>query len=207
MGLSESKQFDAAVILAVGGLCEMFGKQISPMMTQAYKLGLEGLTPAQIEYAYRRAVQSLKFMPSAAELRELSGELRITDRAEKAWQAWEAAIRQHGGYKTLDFDDPAINATIRSLGGVQHLLDQDDEQYNNFTRKAFLKAYEAYFRMGVTGDVALPLLGSTDSENQRLGYPTKEPIRIVTGLEVKERPAAARIESGKREQFLTLKKA
>lgn len=199
--------FRATVAKCVGILGESFGRKTTETTFEAYIMGLEGLTSEQVMFATKAATASCKFMPTPAELRELSGELRITDRAEKAWQAWEAAIRQHGGYKTLDFDDPAINATIRSLGGVQHLLDQDDEQYNNFTRKAFLKAYEAYFRMGVTGDVALPLLGSADSENQRLGYPTKEPIRIVTGLEVKERPAAARIESGKREQFLTLKKA
>lgn len=206
MAISESKQFDAAVILAVGGLCEMFGKQITPMMTQAYKLGLEGLTPQQIEYAYKRAVQGLKFMPSASELRELSGELRIGDRAEKAWSCWETAIRKYGGYKTLDFDDMAINAAIRSLGGVQALLDQSDEEYNNFTHAKFLRAYEAYYRMGVSGEIAEPLLGSSDQENRRLGYPTKEPIKIVTGLTVKERPVE-RISEVKREQFLTLKKA
>lgn len=198
--------FKPTVVKCVTLLAEAFGKSVTQATFEVYIMGLDGLTCEQVMSATKIAASSCKFMPTPNELRELSGELRISDRAEKAWSCWEAAIRKYGGYKTLDFDDMAINAAIRSLGGVQALLDQSDEEYNNFTHAKFLKAYEAYYRMGVSGEIAEPLLGSSDQENRRLGYPTGEPVKIVTGLTVKERPVE-RIAEVKREQFLTLKKA
>lgn len=200
-----TSSFRATVAKCVGLLGEAFGRKTTEHTFEVYIMGLDGLTTEQVMTASRLAASSCKFMPTPAELRELSGELRISDRAEIAWQAWENAIRKHGGYKTLDFDDPAINATIRAIGGVQHLLDMDDGEYNSFARGRFLKAYEANFRAGVTGDVTMPLLGSHDIQNAKNNFATSEPIRIITGLSVK--PTAERIAEKKTIPTLTLKKA
>lgn len=173
------KQFKTAVVTAVGVLAETFGRKVTEATLSAYTIGLGGLTPQQVEAATGKALRSCKFMPTPAELRELAGELKLTDRAEIAWACFERAVTQHGGYRSVCFDDPAINATVQSLGGWSACCEMPAHEFDSFLRPKFLKAYEANARAG-RGCGAMA--GMFARENSLGGYGAPNVILIATGL-------------------------
>ena len=69
--MTDDKRFAATI----SGLAEAFGRKASVAMVRAYRIGLVGLTIEAIEQAAANALRTSKFMPSPAELRELTGEL------------------------------------------------------------------------------------------------------------------------------------
>lgn len=173
------KQFKAAVITAVGVLGETFGRKATDITLAAYTIGLGGLTPQQVETATGKALRSCKFMPTPAELRELAGELKLTDRGEIAWAAFEKAVTHHGGYRSVCFDDPAINATVQSLGGWCACCEMPAGEFDSFLRPKFLKAYEAHCR---AGRGAGAMAGTFARENSLGGFDRQEIHLIETGL-------------------------
>lgn len=173
------KQFRAAVMTSVGVLAEAFGRTATEATIAAYTIGLGGLSPRQIENATGKALRSCKFMPTPAELRELSGELKLTDRAEIAWACFERAVTQHGGYRSVCFDDPAINATIQSLGGWTACCEMPAHEFDSFLRPKFLKAYEANARAGRGGGA---MIGTFARENAIGGHAAPQVMLVATGL-------------------------
>jgi hypothetical protein len=181
----ESPADEHRVVVAecVTMLAEAWNRKISAPMFEAYRIGLFGLDVRSVQSATAAALRTAKMMPSPAELRELAGELRATDRAEKAWIAFDSAISRFGPYKSLSFDDPTINAVVRSLGGLAVVCELPADEYERFVRGRFLKAYESLWRSGVGHDQAAPLLGYFDRVNQE----SSEPVVVKTGLPVDPR--------------------
>jgi hypothetical protein len=173
------KQYRAAVMTSVGVLAEAFGRTATEATIAAYTIGLGGLTPKQIENATGKALRTCKFMPTPAELRELAGELKLADRGEIAWAAFERAVAQHGGYRSVCFDDPAINAAVQSLGGWCACCEMPANEFDSFLRPKFLKAYEAHCR---AGRGAGSLAGTFARENALGGYGGSQVVLITTGL-------------------------
>jgi hypothetical protein len=172
----------AGIAAAVTMLAENFNRQVTEHTFEAYFVGLEGLSVPQIEAGVSRALRECSFMPPAAELRKLAGELTGADRAVKAWGAFEAAVMEHGGYRTVDFDDVVINATVRNLGGWEFVCDMSVREFENFLREKFLKAYVSFYMAGVGEEEAAPLRGTFDRENARHGHQPQQVQVIVTGL-------------------------
>ena len=85
-------------------------------------------------------------MPSVAVLRDLTGEMRSEDRVQLAWEAMVAAIRDVGGYRSITFEDPAITATVRALGGWERICTTDTEELHKWLRKDFERVYPAFAR-------------------------------------------------------------
>lgn len=169
------------LIACVTVLAETFNRKVTETLVQAYSLGLRGLSDEQINEATATALASSRFMPSPAELRELAGQARVSDRAELAWLALEGAMRTCGPYKSVDFDDRTINAVVRSLGGWQQMFEVESKDWE-FYRGKFLKSYEALSRAGVGAEQSAPLLGLFDQENMRNGFGSKPPLLIETGI-------------------------
>jgi Domain of unknown function (DUF6475) len=191
-------EFDSAVAVCVGILAETYGKAASAPMIEGYKMGLNGLSAEAVKAATASSMQRCKFMPTPAELREYAGEMKVEDRAERAWIAFDSALAKHSVYKSITFDDVVINATVRSLGGLAFIAEMDAEQYQ-FLRARFLKSYAALARSGVNGESCLPLIGHYDSVNLPAGYKEQELVKIETGLPMLpgaiayEKPAANRL--------------
>jgi hypothetical protein len=144
----------------VAGLCEAFNRTPSQATFMAYEIGLEDLPISAIELAVRRALRECRFMPSPAELRELSGEMSAEDRATVAWDCVLSNVHL-GPYKHVSFaDDRIINATIRNLGGwpmfVSRFTDAESEKW---LRLEFCKTYRSLHRANVNGDICRPLPG------------------------------------------------
>lgn len=137
------------------------------------------------------------FYPAVAQLRRLAGaDLKALpeskDRAIVAWESVLRAIRLHGGYQTIEFDDPAITAAIRSCGGWVFLCDLETEELNKFRKPEFVKAYNAYRSTGVRAEVAGALRGILAKDASRDGYDQPPTISVVTGLPADQRIIEAR---------------
>lgn len=206
--MAKANNRNGGIAAAVALLAEAYGRLATEVTFRAYIAGLEGLTVEQIETGVNRALKTCKFMPTPAELRELSGELRANDRAVKAWIVFEKAVTRIGSYKTVSFDDVVINAVVRSLGGWVHCCAMPTREFDTFLRKKFTDAYESLYRSGVGEEEAAPLQGEFDRENCRLGYDPQRVLEVRTGLPPS--PNAPRIvlnQQRKSSGLLTLKSA
>lgn len=178
------KSREGGIAAAITMLAEAYGRTVTKVTFLAYIAGLDGLTVEQIEQGVNRALKTCKFMPAPAELRELAGELKGQDRAVKAWMALERAIVQQGAYRTVDFDDRVVNATVRSLGGWERICATDPKEFDTFLRQKFIASYAALYAAGVGEEEAAPLQGIFDRENSKHGFDAQVPQLIVTGLPV-----------------------
>lgn len=194
--------------IVIGALAELYGKALSQPGLILYVHALRDVPVERVEAAAAKAAEQCKFMPLPVELRELAGEARPEDRAQLAWAAFEQAVESVGGYRSPNFDDPLINATVRGLGGWQRCCELPTSEFDKWLRQDFLKTYTALTRTGVSDEAARPLVGYFERENATLGYHRpQDRVEVATGLPwagkpVKRlgdgatggRPAAARIE-------------
>lgn len=67
----------------------------------------------------------------------------MNDRSSAAWIELRDAIQKHGAYASVDFEDPAINATVRLLGGWVALCMKDAATFERRTRREFRRMYRA----------------------------------------------------------------
>lgn len=156
--------------IVMNALGAAFTRPITPAVLTAYEIGLEGLTIDEIEAAAKRALQTCRFMPTPAELRELAGGLKPEDQAVLAWETAVRAVENYGWYHSVQFEDAAITATIRSLGGWQRFCERCGGEEEKWLRQEFLRTYAAYCKVGVSPEAALPLAGEFERQNTLLGY-------------------------------------
>ena len=197
------------IMVAVLALAELVGRELTEAGLAMYVRGLSGLTADQVEAAVDHAARTVErgFMPMPAELRK-SIEGDVESRALAAWHVLDKATI-HGPYKHIDFDDPLINAVVRSLGGWVWCFDQRGDTWDVWARKEFLRVYSAMYSGGmVHGDACKPLEGIGGAgvyDVQKVdGTIAKievgEPLRISTGLpalpgDVRKRIGVVRSES------------
>jgi hypothetical protein len=158
------------LIRLIAALAATFNREADEATFQGYELGLGDLPIEAVQRAVTRAICERRFMPSPAELRELSGELLPADRAIKAWEAFEKAVARHGYYTSVDFDDQLINATVRNLGGWERVSEKEGDEFSKWLRKDFERVYLAFLRSGVSAEAAAPLIGFIDRTNAYLNW-------------------------------------
>lgn len=168
----------------IAAMARTFSRDADEATFTGYELGLSDVPLDRIKQAVVRAIRELKFMPTVAELRELAGELTADVRAVKAWDAFQKAVVRHGYYKSVDFDDPVINATVRNLGGWERVCDLPASEFDKWFRKDFERCYKAFCQAGIGPDAGAPLLGYHDRNNMAGGFieHVKPPLRITTDL-------------------------
>ena len=148
---------------AMSSIATMFNRDIPEEFLMSYWRGLHDLTDDEIEHAINETLATSDFLPTVAKIREKIGGT-LDDQAELAFKAFSENVSY---YKTLDFEDKAINATVRHLGGVARVCDMptEGEDFNVFYRREFLKVYKIYANRDV-GDDGSPLLGFYDATNR-----------------------------------------
>jgi len=147
-------------------LADGFGKKTTATMLAMYSAALSDLDMKAVEKAISRAIQECKFFPSAAELRELSGVITMADRVMAAWNTFSKALVIHNHYSTVDFEDKAINATVRHLGGWIRASGLSGDELEKWYRKDFEKAYLRIAERGASAEQCLPLEGWHAKENK-----------------------------------------
>jgi len=126
-------------------LCATFKREPSTDLLLAYWMVFEKFSIDDFTRSVKRAIAECKFMPVPAELISLSGHLGVSERAVLAWTRVLRAVSTCGPYKAIDFEDRAINAVIRNMGGWPTfcaLFDHGPED-EKWTRKDFIKTYES----------------------------------------------------------------
>jgi hypothetical protein len=149
---------------------------------------LDDLTDDEFCTALKRFSRESKEFPSPAAVRGFAGTVGLSDndRATIAWSKVRESIRKVGGYSTVTFDDPIINAAIRDMGGWVMLCETDSVDMK-WREQDFRRIYGAIAKAGI-GD-ASPLAGICERTNAKLGYAPQEPaVAVETGLPV--HPAA-----------------
>lgn len=164
-------------VVAMNAMAATFQRPMTEAGLTGYWMGLSDLPLAAVEKAVQAAMRTRKFMPVVADLRELAGhgEIALEDRASICWLVFTKAMRQHGYYHSVDFDDAGVNFAVRCIGAWD-----EDFELTNYTEKRFRDAYCAFYRTGAGDGTAL--LGYHDRHNGAKGYGAKEPVAIACGL-------------------------
>lgn len=113
-------------------------------------------------------------------------------RALAAWEGLLATIRSVGGYATVRFDDAAVAATVRALGGWVRLTEQTTDDLTRFIRPQFVQTYKSLLAVGVRAEAAEPLPGLVDIENSKAGFRVGNAVDVRLNLP----GPAARIQPG-----------
>lgn len=177
---------------SMGFLESLIGRSIEPNTAAAWFLMLGHLSAEQLQRAIVAVMRQHRFgglppigqIVEAAEGPQQSAALPNDQRAVLAWDRVLDAISRVGGYASARFDDPLINASIRSLGGWVALCDTPSEELRTWKRKEFLESYKAHTALGVSAEQAAPLLGMVAIENTRTGFNAPAPVEITTSLPV-----------------------
>lgn len=144
-----------------GGVMNMlgaaFGREPSPALLEAYWRGLAGVELSAFRSAADRALQTSRYFPTVAELRELAGEGKVHE-TQAAFDRLVTAIRRVGAYRSADLG-PVLNATVRALGGWRRVCSlETDELYGSF-RRQFAATFEAQAAATPDAHAAAPLRG------------------------------------------------
>lgn len=165
----------------VMALAATFRVEPSGPLKLGYWLGLRDLELSKIQAAVARAMISCRFMPTPREIRDLAGEVTVEQKAVLAWAAVKRAIRQHGSYRSVDFDDPTVNAAVRSLGGWPRVCGTESEELDKWTSKEFQRLYRELSGLQLNGDMTRYLLGVFEGSND--WTESVPPVRVSTGIE------------------------
>lgn len=162
-------------IACLTALAIAFNREVSEEFFMAYlDMGLTDVPTADLKTAVAKAVRVCKFMPTVAELRDLCGNAVETDKdaAAKGWESLNRAVRRVGYYRSPNFIDPLVTATVRAMGGWLRIVNcfdcEDGEKasdWETWTHKRFVEDYTRLARRGVSADQTAPLLGSHDAQN------------------------------------------
>ena len=146
-------------------LCATANREPTEALSEAYWLGCSDMSAADWRSAVMRSIREGDGrLPSPRTLRELGGEISPENRAITAWATVRQTVRRHGSYRSIDFEDPAINAAIRSMGGWVALCGKPSDEFDTWARKEFERQYRAWSEMPGT-EMARRLVGIAEAEN------------------------------------------
>jgi hypothetical protein len=172
---------------AMAMLSASVGREVpKPQATVWYQL-VSDLTAEQFQAGILETLRTNTFagLPPIGLIRQnaIGKQPAEQDRSLLAWDRVLEAIREHGGYQTVKFDDLAIHAAIRSCGGWVALCEQETEQMITWTKKAFCDAYRAHIASGLlTAAAAARLPGIIAADRANSGYDQPEAIEVATNL-------------------------
>jgi len=155
MDQAEQPKF-CAILFAVASSCRM---ELSDIQVELYWEALSSVTMAD----FRRAMTSFlgaRFFPSIQEIRRKAGaDADPEHRSILAWEQVVSAISAYGYSNSVDFQDRAINATIRSMGGWEQLCVSDADWLQKFGAAQFKKIYACLLAQGFPEDLGRALDG------------------------------------------------
>lgn len=114
-------------VAALAVLSEVFGREVSPALTEVYWEIFRDYPDALFRTAVTRAVRTLRFFPRPSDLLEIL-EGSPEDRALLAWQTLEKSIRTIGSWDSVRFEDPALSAAVENLGGWTKVCEWTEEE-------------------------------------------------------------------------------
>lgn len=190
-------EFNSAIAILIASV----GRPMPDEQVRAWKLICDDLTAEQLRRGVITTIRTHEFagFPPIAAIRKNAigkeaGQLTIADRAVVAWGAIKRAVAVHGGYATVQFDDPLVTASVRELGGWSRFCDcEAGEKFDVWLRKDFERTYSALLVAGTSAERTAPLAGLCDVANSANGHHERlQATTINTGLS----PVPARLVRG-----------
>lgn len=169
----QQDEHDAFAVL-VEALAATFRIEVTEALLEGYWMALDDLPLAAVRDAACKAMRQCQHMPRGVELRQLAGEVSAETRAVKAWGEVMQKIAGSGSWMSPGFADPTITATVRNLGGWQHLCSLSKDELEKWVRKDFERVYRALAESGATEDQTRPLIGAHEQHNLAHGYTRPE---------------------------------
>ncbi len=136
---------DERFIFVMAALGEASNQGPGEFKIRIYAEALKEKSIDEIEHAAWGLIRSrtLASFPKVGELLEFIGGGKSDDLAVIALDKVEKAMRTHGMYRSLVFDDPLIHATIYSMGGWPKICGMTQDEWK-WQRKDFEKIYKAF---------------------------------------------------------------
>lgn len=174
MDAAEQRKF----LEVLGGVHDFYGRDLSKFSVAVWLQACEGFDVEQVTKALSAHLMDPErgqFMPKPADIvRQLQG--TATDRSLLAWGKVLDACNRVGGYKSVVFDEPAIHAALRDMGGWVEICRGSIDDLP-FLQKRFCDGYRAYVKRA-DFDYPKVLIGTFEANNMALGYASAEPVLI-----------------------------
>lgn len=167
---------------------------IHQLLIKTYWRALRDIPLPQLIRAMETMCRTMKNsygrIPQPGDIRDaaMGGNARsLEGRAAAAWDAVQRAIVAYGTCRPVDFDDPAINAAVRSLGGWAQ-MGRVDPARSEWMRGQFVKTYQTYCSRGFPEQMGKAL--ESNGGGILTGAYGQKPTFVQTGLPgARPRPA------------------
>lgn len=158
-------------------LAAQFRVEASEAFITGYWIGCQDLAYDDFAKGVQWALRECDFMPSAHQLRLLSGEESVETKAIHAWTVVLRSMSAVGAYKSVDFG-PLVNSVVRAMGGWVELCNQDSEELREWGRKTFEATYKRLATSGVIAEMGAHLSGLCERTNTALGV-AAIPVKLL----------------------------
>jgi|GEM_PF-1815684 hypothetical protein len=176
----------------LGAISRIFDKQLnSEIDFELYYQALRDYPFELVREALQTAVKRHKYFPRPADVIELIEGLPDSpdSRAELAWAVVIQAIRKHGGYQSVIFDDPAITATIKAgpWNGWIGLCEKETRELN-YIKSEFKNLYNYFHAVRNTLSIeVLPGIVELDCLQRGLKEAIEPPYLVRTGCRLTQK--------------------
>jgi hypothetical protein len=164
-------------------------RQLPDSTIEVYAMALADLDFELARAAVMRLVQTSRFLPTIAEIREAAVRDRVSlPTPEEAWGIVRRAIGQHGSYRVPVFDCDEIHDAVRDIGWKEICLSEQPAS----TRARFIDAYKSRVERRMNAEARgayargkreLPALPDSYGEGTRCvvetGYATGPSLALV----------------------------
>jgi hypothetical protein len=147
-------------------LCEVFERQPTRMLIEAYYMVLKDLTDDEFQRNISGILSSKLFskLPLPAEILNVT-QTDLDDQAILAYDKFTKGKAQTGPYQTVIFDDITIHAVVDAMGSWESVCFITEDEWK-FKRREFLDLYKA-FKKNPRTDTPQKLIGLIEGHNLR----------------------------------------
>lgn len=139
-----NREAAVAIMAELVKTADLLNEAFSETRIQTYLEALEGLDPEAVCRAFKQVRQTATFFPRPAEIRNIVlGD--PADRAVLGWSRLLTAVRHHGPYASVDFQDPVLHTCIEAMGGWPTVASiESDPKTLGYRQHEFIQHYRAY---------------------------------------------------------------
>lgn len=160
------------------GISEVYSKELSKFGLDIWWNDLKDYPIQSVLMAFtahRKDPKQGQFFPKPADIvRHIDG--LPDEKATAAWSKVYLAMKQHGAWRSVCFDDADIHSAIETMGGWPALCRIDNDTLP-FKQKEFEKLYLSAKKNEVKTE-ATYLIGVIDAHNQSVGGQLEKPAFI-----------------------------
>ncbi len=177
-----TKEEKARILTALLGMAEVYGRTLSEVTQRLYLAVLDGYECQDVVQAFMRHIEDPEhgqFMPKPADIvRQIRGDPE--GEAHQAWAKLMWAVRDHGSYASVVFDDALIHAVVQQMGGWVRIGEFTQDELP-FRMKDFVALYRSHRQRAEVPQYPPVLLGIIATQNTFLGFADDVPEPVLVG--------------------------